>query len=218
MSSKILAAVVGVALFGPMTAQATIVDGSFSGTLSSGTDTTGVFGTPGADLTNDAITGTFSYDTSLLSQSVVGSQNTATGTSLGALTVTITIGSFSHTFTDNTSSSVFLDDSSASEVTLMNANSGGGMSENFFLDASDLITPFILSTDLTAPFSTNDPFSSSGTFFINDTGPSVVAGGAFTLGTLTVQAVPEPTGLAVLMVGIGGIMARRTRVARRAVA
>jgi hypothetical protein len=201
-----------VAFLSPLTAHATIVDGSFAGTLSAGTDVSGVFGTPGADLTSDAIIGTFAYNTDLLSQSVAGQQNNATGTGLGALTVTITIGSGSHTFTDNTSSSVFVDDSS-SEVTFTNANSGGGMSENFFLDASDFITHFILSTDLTAPFSTSHPFSSNGTFFVNDTGPSAVAGGVFTVVTLSAQVVPEPASALLLLGGIGGIAAtRRSRL------
>jgi hypothetical protein len=209
MSNKIVAALASVLLLGPVAAQASVIDGMFSGTIDNGTDTTGVFGAPGANLTGDAVTGTFTYNTALLSQVVSGSQNTATGTGLGALTVTVTVNGMSHTFTDPTSSSVFLDDS-ASEVTLASANSTGGKAENFFLDASDPITPFISSTDLTAPFSTVDPFTSNGTFTIND--PGAVASAAFMLGTLSVQLAPEPAGLAVLLVGLGGIFALgRTR-------
>ena len=159
MSKHIIAATVCAMLLGSASARADIIDGSFSGTLYSGNDTTGVFGPPASDLTNDAITGTFVYDTSLFSQSISGSQNTATGTALGALTVTITINGFSHTFTDNSSSSIFLDDS-ADEVTLQNSNVSGSANENFYLDASDLLTPFINTTDLTQPFSTSDARSS----------------------------------------------------------
>jgi hypothetical protein len=214
MSNKILAAVTGALLLGPIAAHATIVDGSFSGTMSSGTDTTGVFGTPGADLTSDAITGTFTYDTSLFSQSISGGTNTATG-SPGALTVTVTINGFSHTFTDNTSSSIYLD-ANASEVTLANDTTvPGSINENFYLDVSDLFSPFISSTDLTAPYTDTNPFSSNGTFFISDIGPNVTAGGAFTLGTLSVAPVPEPASLGLLAMSLGGIAVRRTRRSRR---
>jgi len=222
MSREIIALVVGALILGPAAAQATIIDGSFSGTLSSGTDFSGVFGdTPGSDLTNDAITGTFVYDTSLLSQVVSGSQNTATGTGLGALTVTITINGTNYTFTDNTSSSVFVDDS-ASEVTIQNANSTGGHTDNFSLDAEDIITPFITSTDLTQTFSTSDPsLSSTGSFFISDTGPTNTAGGAFTISTISTTTgssgpspTPEPASMAVLAVGLAGIAGARRRRAK----
>ena len=220
MSHKIfVATIAGALLLVPAAAHASAMTGSFSGTMSSGTDTTGVFGPSGADLTNDTVTGTFSYDTSLFSQVVAAGINTATATGVGALTVTVTIGGNSHTFTDNTSSSILLD-TNASDVTIQNANNIGTAAENFFLDASDLFTPFISSTDLTQGFTTTDPFSSTGTFVINDTGPNVAAGRAFTLGTLTVQpalesAVPEPASLGLLIVGLFGVAAGRARATRR---
>jgi hypothetical protein len=212
MSRKIAAAVAIAVILGPAAAGATDMSGSFAGTITNGTDTTGVFGTPNAVLDGDPVTGTFVYDTTLFSQVVAGSTNTATGTGLGALTVTLTINGHSHTFTDNTSSSVFLDDA-ASEVTYQNADSASGVAENFFLDAEDPITPFVPSTSLTDGYSTSDAFlSSNGSFAIID--PGATAGGAFTIGTLSVTQefpVPEPVSASLLVAGLFGLTAARRR-------
>jgi len=210
MSPKLIAFVAGALCLGPLAAQATVVTGSFVGVMSSGTDSTGVFGTVGGDLSNDAITGAFTYDTALFSQSVSGGTNTATGTGLGALTVTITINGINHTFTDQTSSSIFLDDGSVSgnnEMTLNTLNQQGSDNESFTLDAQDPINSFITGTSLVQAF-TESPFISDGAFQILDTGPTVAAGGAFTIYTLTLNGavgVPEPASATLLLTGIVGI-------------
>ena len=154
MSHKIIAAVAFAMLLGPAAARATVIDGSFSGTLTSGEDTTGVFGPASTGLTGDVITGTFVYVTSLFTPSIIGTQNTLTGDGPGALTVTVTIDGVSHTFTDNTSSSIFLD-SGASQITITSADApSGAVDEDFSLEADDIFTPFITSTDPARTFST----------------------------------------------------------------
>jgi hypothetical protein len=225
MSSKIIAAIIGALCLGPMAAHATTMNGTFSGTLTEGTDYTGVFGPAGSDLTNDAITGTFTYNTNLLSQSISGGQNTATGTGLGALTATISIGGITYTFTDPTSSSVFVDDGSVSgqsELTLQSTNNpNAGVNESFYLDISDPFAPFVASTDLTQSISATDPFSQIADFSIQDTGPNAASGG-FTVTSLTTSQapatspIPEPASLMVLALGIGGIAGVRTRRQRAA--
>ena len=214
MSHKIIAAAAFAIVLGPMAAQATVIDGSFSGTLTGGDDTTGVFGPASSDLTGEAISGTFDYVTTLLTPSVSGSQNTLTGTASGALTVTVTINGFSHTFTDNTSSSLFLD-SGASQITITSANApSGGVDEDFSLEADDIFTPFITSTDPSQTFSTSDAFlNSQGQFVIDDAGPTVQANGQFTIESISTTtattSTPEPASLTVLGIGLAGIAGAR---------
>jgi len=220
MSYKIIGYVVGALCLGPVVAQASVVTGSFVGVMSAGTDSTGVFGPDGGDLSNAAITGSFSYNTSLFSQVVANGTNTATGIGLPALTVTITINGINHTFIGQTSSSIFLDDGSVSgnnEMTLNTLHQQGSDDESFTLDAQDPLNPFITGTGLVQAF-TESPFVSDGTFQILDTGPTVAAGGGFTIETLTLNGasgvIPEPASAVLLLSGIAGmvgIAAKRRR-------
>jgi hypothetical protein len=216
----IAAAVAGASLLGPVAAQATIVDGSFSGTLFGGTDTTGVFGfVPGTDLTGDTVTGTFVYNSNSFTSAPSGSTDTYSGTGLGALTVTLTINGVSHTFTDSANSSIYLDSSGTSEVTYQSDASSvsGSTTENdtFLLDVIDPFTPFVASTSLNQSFSTTDPYVSTGSFSIDDGDPTLQATGGFSLGTLSqapaTTGVPEPASVTLLLAAMAGLTAGRVR-------
>jgi hypothetical protein len=208
MLKLIAATIVCGLLLAPMTARAAFVTGTFTGTMTSGADPTI------SDSTGEALTGVFSYDTDGFTQVVDDTTNHATGNGLGALTVTLTIGDYIHTFTDPTSASIYLD-TNASEVTIQNANSQSNdafsVAETFSLDALDPVTSFVTTTDLNQSFDAS-PLISLGTFSVLDTGPDATASGAFMVSSLTVTGVPEPATMALLLVGLGGIAAIRRRV------
>ena len=222
MPAKFMAAtLVATTLLAAPAAQASIVLGTFTGTVTQGTDPAG------SDWSNQALSGTLRYDTSLFTSTVSpdGSMNSATGNGLGALTATVTIGGYTHTFTDQTSSSINLD-TGASEITFQSANTqagaGGSLpNETFYLDALDVFAPFLTSSDLAQTFTAPQPgsttFTTNGSFTIDDANPDMAATAGFTIDSLQVTAtdVPEPGSLA-LLAG-GGIVAwgsRRRRSAR----
>jgi hypothetical protein len=220
MSRNIIAFAAGALLLSPVAAHAVIIDGSFSGTMSDGTDISGVFGEPAAtDLSGDPVTGTFVYDSSLFTGTPAGTTDTYANTATGALTVTLTINGVSHTFTDSANSSIFLDAGPNSEVQYVaNASSSAGgstIADTFDLDIFDPTDPFVTSTSLNQSFSTSDATTLAGSFSIIDTGPAQQAVGDFTINTLSQGpapvATPEPASMALLGVGMAGIAAIRKR-------
>ena len=119
MRIRLLAGVAAMALACAATAQAKVVSGVFTATVTSGTDFTGLLGfSPGTDLTGLKVAGAFSFDSAKLPADISGSPDTNEyyGTPVGVTTITETIAG--HTFVFNAVTAQYL----------YQQNSGGGVS------------------------------------------------------------------------------------------
>jgi MYXO-CTERM domain-containing protein len=222
MSRKFIALSIGALLLGPVAAHATVMSGSFTGTMTAGTDEDNLFGTGNTDLTGDAVTGTFVYDTTLFTPAAPVNGTAPqqyTGTSTGALTVTLTISGVTYTFQDRANSGIYLDPTSNSEVTLTANDTATNVSATFELDVALPDTPFVTSSNLTGTYNATalgDSIIQGSDFQIINSDPTeVVSGGTFNVNSISVQqqsqATPEPASLAVLAVGLAGIAGIRRR-------
>jgi hypothetical protein len=224
MSHKLIALSLGALLLGPAAAHATIMTGSFTGTMTAGTDQDNLFGLGvGADLTGDTVTGTFVYDTTKFSAGApISGTVQYTATSTGALTVTLTINGVTYTVQDRANSGIYLDPSANSEVTLTANDSATNVSATFELDVALPDTPFVTSNSLTGTYNANSLGDSivQGSLFqiINSDPTEVVSDGAFNVNSISVQQqstpTPEPASLTLLAVGVMGLAAGRTRKRR----
>jgi hypothetical protein len=224
MSRKLIALSIGALLLGPAAARADIMSGSFTGTMTAGTDEDDLFGLGvDEDLTGQNVTGTFTYNTALFGAGVVvGTTETYQNTSVGALTVTLTINGVTYTFQDRANSSIYLDDSSTSEVTLQSDDTAANISATFLLDVGLPDTPFVSNTSLTGIYSASalgDSLIQNSLFQIINSDPTeVVSDGAFNVNSITVTdqgtQMPEPASVALLIVGLAGITGIRRRRGR----
>jgi PEP-CTERM motif len=182
-------------------ARASIVSGSFSGTIAGNTrDTYGLFGAAGAELGGETISGTYSYDTSVASfYSAQSTFDAYLGT--GGLTLSVSIGATSVVTAGVTNTEIIdTQDGAVTEVTL--ANLAPAPLIDFTVFALGAWVPGVT---INAPF-TLDPTNFGQTIYVSSDGihyDDLTFVGSSAPATPT----PEPASLALLCVGLAGASA-----------
>jgi hypothetical protein len=180
-------------------ARATIVSGSFSGTVAGNTrDTYGLFGPIGAALSGDTITATYSYDTAAVSfYSAQSTFDDYLGT--GGLTLSVTIGANSVATAGVTNTEIIdTQDGAMTEVTLANLAPAPLIDFTVFA-----LGDWVPGVTINAPFLLDPTYfgqtiyvSADGTHYddLNFVGSSAPA-----------TPAPEPATLALLCAGLAGL-------------
>ena len=223
MRIGLLAGAAVLALACAATAQANVVSGVFTATVTSGTDYTGLLGlSPGTDLTGLKVAGSFSFDSAKLPADISGSPDTNLyyGTPVGVTTITETIAG--HTFVFDAVTAQYL----------YQQTSGGGVSA-FELEAVNYPSFAFAHSALIGVGTTSGQFGvhlgDPADLYIHVTGPDAPIGGCcaaqiyegggatwavwrYDLDSLTV-GVPEPAAWTLMILGFFGLGAALRRKA-----
>jgi hypothetical protein len=199
-------------------ASAAVMVATFTGTVASGTDASGWFGAAGADLTGDAFSITYTYDTSRGYESTVpGSSDSVVYVPANPITnIAISVNSIDHNLVtpsgDGLISVGFLGGYLNPRVQFQYTPPG---SEWIVQDEGALSSPL---TSLSQNFSGAITTVANQSLFSE--GPTYGVGNVFladqTLSITNISAgVPEPATWAVMMIGLGGIGAAMRSARRR---
>jgi hypothetical protein len=204
MSRSSIVAALGCFLSFAGSAQAAVVGGSFSGTIAGNTtDTYGLFGAVGADLSRDSFTASYSYDTAGAFYSAQSTSDDYLGT--GGLTLSVTIGGATVATAGVTGTEIIdTQDGADTQITLANLaptplldftllaqgawQAGVTIDAPFVLDSTDYGQTIYLSAD-GSHYDVLD--------FVGSSAPA--------------SAAPEPATLALFCAGLAGIFWVRRR-------
>ncbi len=207
-----LAAVILITSFST-SARGSEITVTVTGTITSGTDVTGVFGSPNTDLTNDPVTVTYNlYDTVGTNTVVSCSQNTPCGSTLQANgvnspgSVIVQVNGVSVTFGDLFNVDVARYISPAPSPYLeFDAGDGGFHSADVYLSPAASTPPWTTDYNWEDSFFFPGPVNSQTSFHLG--GAQQNAEGFFDVSTVTVNGLNPPTSTpepaAYLLVGFG---------------
>ena len=154
---SLIAVTVAVLIAGAPWAQAATVHGTFTGTFVVGSqgnaiDTIGVFGTPGLDLTGKPLSGTFTYDTTNLVNTVTGVPGEADWQAANAGWFTYTANGNTITIPSNSNFSMYLATSPAVTNDILGYQVAGDTPSNPVYGNNYLYSYTILEYVSTTPF------------------------------------------------------------------
>jgi hypothetical protein len=198
MSRLLIVAALGCFLLFTGSAQAVVVSGTFSGTLAGNTnDTYGLFGAVGGNLSGDAFTAGYSYDTSGAFYSAQSTSDNYLGT--GGLTLSVTIGGTTVATAGVTGTEIIdTQDGSDTQITLAN------LAPTPLIDFTVLAQgAWDAGMTINAPFML-DPAYYGQTIYVSSDGSHYDVLD-FAGSSAPATAAPEPASLALFGAGIAGI-------------
>jgi hypothetical protein len=206
MNIKLVSVVAGVAMLGGVSqASAAIIDATYTGTVSSGIDTLGLFGAAGANLAGSSWVVTYTYDTSL-------------GYSKSSPYENYVYGGINYGNTSPVLSSMITINGVGKAVDasyygyILGKETGSSNEQYHTVSSSEYLHNYIYNYNGTLPASITTPFTH--TVDNNDTAYGTFGAGteiikanlaSLTVSDHVVAAVPEPSTWAMMLLGFAGI-------------
>ena len=210
--AKIMLSAAGLAALLWAPASAAVYTATYTGTVSSGFDSTGVFGVAATSLTGDAFTAVYTYNTALgVRATVPGVSDSVTGGSYisqpSVASATLTINGVTVSFSGAQASSADAEPGYVAEY--------AGSTVSDYVDNNVYAATLTATLDETSAFTVG---TAAHPDYFSIAAGGQTASGAFNTDTIQIDAAPEPATWAMMLVGVGLTGARLRRVRRRPLA